>query len=182
MTARHSASPVRVPWSSTRLHRLRACISKVFSLACIVTLTVTMSARSSSRFSRFSALSTISGTWHRGNPVERLLALLAASATLCLNRSRRSEAQHPRHGVAKPAQAVPMLALGADPSGRSDAVYGQREPVLALAVIHVLARLTCSRADFHWPCIPLSSTPYQSRSCPSMDQQHHCPSQSNPRE
>jgi len=80
MTARHWASPVRVPWSSTRLHRLRACISNLDWLSCIVTLTVTMSAGSSRHLSRFPALSTISADIHWHHAVERSLPLGAAAA------------------------------------------------------------------------------------------------------
>lgn len=182
MTARHWASPVRVPWSSTRLHRLRACISNLDSLSCIVTVTVTMSAGSSRHLSRFLALSTISRPWQWSDGVECLLPLLATATALCLHGGGRREAQDPRYGVAKPAQAVPVLALSADPDRRSGAVYGQCQPVPALAVIHVPAWLSCSRVDFHWPCIPSSSTPYQSCSRRSMDQRHHYPSQRNRRE
>lgn len=151
MTARHWASPVRVPWSSTRLHRLRACISNLELLACIVTPTVTMSARSSRHLSRFPALSTISA--ERYCRVYGRLPFFASSARLDPEHRRDR-----RYGVAKPAQAVPVLALGADAWRWSSAVDRQCQPIGALPSDHVLAGFSCSRVDWHWQSILSGNT------------------------
>lgn len=116
----------------------------------VVTLTVTMSARSSRHLSRFSALSTISSLRGGRDLVQPFLPALAASAPFALKSLGGSPRQNPREGVAKPAQAVPMLALVADAPGRARPVDGQREPVSALAADHVAAVRYRLGTRFHW--------------------------------
>ena len=110
MTARHCASPVRVPWSSTRLHRLRACISNLDCVSRIVTLTVTMSAESSRRFSRFPALSTISSLWGWRDLVQPFLAALAPAAALGLQALEGRPADDQRDKIAKPSDSFAAVS------------------------------------------------------------------------
>ena len=113
MAARHCASPVRVPWSSTRRHSARACFSNRYVVSDIVS-TITMSAGSSKLFSRFPALSTISRERYR--LVQSLLARLAAAAAFGLHfATAREDRYHAVHKIAQPVDArADVRAASAD--------------------------------------------------------------------